>query len=242
MLVADPHKETVVRLHPMLRVAATLVGITPFTTGCVGYMVGYGIDVSTTQVVVPTRSDSVDLKPGMKVRVFLKNGERVTARFRRVEPFPEEEYAARYGAARQTVAAESLWIPSLGATVYLLRENGDSITAEYLGVDFDGVLIRPAAQSQTRAEPAHGLTSVRVPGESLVTGGALDSLVTAGTLPVRSSLVLELSRKQEGRFALNAVARLERTGTTWRWVGSAVDAVTWIVVCIATCRWDFWSP
>ncbi len=213
-----------------------LVGTVPSTTGCVGYLVGYGIDVSTKQVVVPTHPDSVGFGSGKKVNVLLKNGERMTAKFRRVEPFPEEEYAARYGAARQTVAARSLWVPPLGATVDLPRATGDSPTATFRGVDHDGLLIHPAGQSQPRAEPAHGLTAVRMHGEPLVTGAVLDSLVSAGTLPVRSSLVLEFSGKEEGRFALNAIARMERTGKTWRWVGSAVETVTWVVVCIAACE------
>lgn len=222
-------------LHTPLLIAI-VAGVVSCTTGCVGYLVGYGIDVGTRQVVVPTHPDSVDFKSGKKVNVILKSGERVSATFRRVEAFSEEEYAARYGASRQTLAARSLWVPPLGAKVDLVREDGDSLSAEFLGVDHNGLWVRAVGETQPRAVDARALPVVRMGRESFVSGAVLDSLVIAGTLPVRSSLVLEFSGKEEGRFPLNGIARMQRTGTTWRWVGSAVEVATWVVVCIAACE------
>jgi hypothetical protein len=64
----------------------------------------------------------------------------------------------------------------------------------------------------------------------------LDSLVFAGTLPLRSAVLLELSGKELGRFPLNAISRMERTGKTWRWAGTAVESAVWLVACIVACE------
>lgn len=226
------------KIPMVLRTLALLVGTAPATTGCVGYLIGYSIDLGNKEVITPSGSSAPALETGKNVTVFLNSGEKIRGKYRGLEQLSEERYAESYSESRDSLMGY-IQLPALGDTVDLLRYSGDTLKAEFLGLNHNGVVARPIGEADIRGVEAGAVREVLGDGHARVSNVELKLLATEGRLPIRSALALE--RYGETQLVpLNKVARIERTPTKGRWIGFAVEAaITAAYIAIMAATWEF---
>ena len=212
--------------------------VIPASSACTGHFIGYAIDVSNKEIITPSRSQPPAIEPGKSIKLVLRNGAKISGEHLGLELLPAQDYAFRYAASRDSLAAQ-FPLPALGDTVGLLLHSGQMLETEFLGCDYDGLWVRAPAEAEPRKLKLIGIREVLVPGGPTVSGAVFLSLVSESSLPTRSALALKVGRGRE-LIPVSDVARIERTPSKARWIGATTEFVitgaTWAILLAS---WDW---
>ena len=226
------------RCPRLLQVVVLLSCVVPASSACTGYFIGYAIDVSNKEVITPSRSGPPAIEPGKSIKLVLRNGAEISGEYLGLELLPAEDYAVRYAASRDSLAAQ-LRLPALGDTVGLLLHSGQMMKTEFLGCDYDGLWVRSAAEAEPQKLRLIGIREMLVRGGPAISGSAFPLLIFEGSLPTRSALALKVRGGRE-LVPLSDVARIERTPSKARWIGATtefvISAATWAILLAS---WDW---
>jgi len=208
--------------RPLHAIAAVLAAALA-TTGCVGYLVGYGIDSATPRSLAPVQPDSIPVTPGDKIILVFRRGPRVSGRFLGMGQLADSAYLTAFDESRERLAAQSVWIPRLA----------ESVSVELLirDVRHDTVVVVPLDDPTDRTIRAADIRTIRGEDGGVVDGHTLDSLVSERAIPAHTSVLLR-SANEVASYEFNSIDRVLKRRTTGRWVGVVTEAALEVVVLV----------
>ncbi|UCF20110.1 MAG: hypothetical protein JSU87_01500 [Gemmatimonadota bacterium] len=218
---------------------AVLFGLIVPQSACtlVGFGIGSVIDSGNKRTIRPESfaPDTIDLGKTFKLR--LRDGSVVGGKYLGIEPLPDEEYAARYAVAREQ-RLMNVPLPEIGETVTLRMNRGDELDAEFLGFDFNSVLVRKPGEFGPESLRLGDIRQFRVAGNEAIRGEALTLLLSEGALPLQSALVVQ-AKPAKGReggrrlLPMDEVLLIEWKPGAGRTVGAIIGATIDVAILVA---------
>jgi hypothetical protein len=212
-------------------------------TGCslIGLIVGFAVDQGVPKVRLLPPHAALQVSPGARVALYLKDSTSVSGSYLGVARTPMEAYAQRYRSWRDSSPA-GVSFPALGDSITLTWRSGSAVattTRSFEGFGYRQVLIGAAQGEGFEVVPLENLSAISGPGGRSIPVEHLVTLDISGDLPSATALRM-LHFRDTSLTALDQVARVEiptvrhgaRNGFLF---GLAIDA---LVVGIAAATYE----
>jgi len=209
-------------------IACALAG----STGCSLIGLGLGARADKKRMSTPSPAspwEVHELKPGARLVLQLRDGERVAGPYDGLELRSQEEYAPAYAAAC-AARPEGFDLPELGPGVWL-NPAGETREVELVGLDLRGVVLRRGGD--VAPVPFSRVVGLRDPSGRAASGEVLQRLVRAHRLPTLSVVRL---REPQRRVPADDVQQVEVYSDSGSrklqgfFIGLAVDLVVAVMV------------
>lgn len=214
-------------------------------------LVGLGIGAASDASKPPNKKTvqyphAIGIKPGTNCSIILKNNEKVTGKFLRIDRLSGNQYAARYANRQQQDSAISI-LPAPGERVVVKLKTEAQQKVRLLGYDgyLSGYELASIAvnlygtDGPTFVEWGHIATIIDSAGNSVGTE-AISKLISEGRIPLMSELVVRSKKRQFTRVPVDEVNQIEIKSFSGKEVGlligAAVDIAAIVAVSIAASK------
>jgi len=205
-----------------------------YMNGCslIGLTIGAVSDASKPDSLTIPGWEIHIVKPGTKVNVLLKDGEKYSGEFARLERLSLEKYAEKYTSLQEKIT--EFFLPELGDTIVVALKSGIHRIVDFVGFDYNYEDKKPKREMKSNftdimcivsANQFPDSTSDRIPVSNIdeiydsegnsVEGRVLERLAIEEQIPLLSTIVIEDSTGRS-RFGINEVhqisAKVKKSG------------------------------
>jgi hypothetical protein len=234
------------------------VGMVFAANGCsvICFGLGAAVDAKSPDTTTVSALQIEKVKVGAGLRVILKNGAKVSGKYRGTDRISQEEYAEAYARFREQKQGE-LFLPPLGGTIAVTLHSGTQEKREFLGFDHQYVTIEPEEETPTSvvtatrlltiltsADTTSGILAVSDIDQIFDSGGravdvkSIERLARANHLPVLAAIAIEDSIGSR----LIPIHEVDEIGApkkkTAKWIGLALGAGIDLIILASILTFD----
>ena len=149
-----------------------------------------GTSTESKQAII-SYSELAALKPGTRVVMILKSGDRVSGKFSKYTIVPSEEYAEIYSKSREQLQ-EKIMLPALGETITIITKRRGQYEREFLGFDYGTISLRKKGKAKYKKMNVRQIRNIKDSRGNIIGVDIIGKLLSEGKIPLLSSgIVIE---------------------------------------------------
>jgi hypothetical protein len=186
----------------------------------------------------------VQLKPGKKITVFLKEGQSKRGKYWGIRYIPDVKYAEKYAQGRELNQGEII-LPALGEKITIQTAKGDRYeNILFQGFDIESISVMPVSIARPSTLKLEAIKAIQDHEGNSLDIAKIKDLLAAGKIPCLSTMsstsaILIISEAKIELIPMNDVFQIEvprgKGRSIWNGflIGAGIDVFAWIV---------FWGP
>ena len=214
-----------------------------FQVNCASF-IGFiaGAAVGPGKMTIPGW-EIVQVKPGKKITVFLKEGQYKRGIYRGISYIPEAKYAEKYAQSRDQNRGE-ITLPALGEKITIQTTKGGRYeNISFQGFDLEAVSVKRAGMDKSLTLKLETIQAIQDRDGNPLDIAKIKNLLAAGKIPCLSTIKISAIKIiSEGKIELIPMdniyeIKVPRSGhrsiLTGFLIGAGADIIAWVV---------FWGP